>query len=204
MKRQVAAFILPLTLGLGACGKEPVAPEPGTAPQDSPVFHHGKGGHVAGTGLALESITGLRVPLLGVDLGDVVIRQAVIKEFGLVEDIAGNIVGLEATGVLELTGGVLGSDVVTEDFTTGVGVISSGRGQCRIVTVDVATVAEPIEVDVLGRTAFVDLPAAEVSARGNGALGSLLCALGQVVQPGVSSLTRGVRGLVNAINNLLI
>jgi hypothetical protein len=157
-------------------------------------------GHVEGTGLLLESVTGLTVPLLGVDLGDVVIRQAVIKEFGLVEDIVGNIVGLEATGVLEITGGVLGSNVVTEDFTTGVGIISTSRGQCDIITINLA----PISVDVLGRTAFVDVPAAEVAGRGNGAVGSLLCNLGQLAQGLVNGVTRGVRGLVNAINNILI
>jgi hypothetical protein len=190
-----------LALGIGSCAKEPVAPE-AAAPDNVPSLQ--QKGHVEGTGLLLESITGVTVPLLGVDLGDVVIKQAVIKQFGLVEDILGNIVGLEATGVLQLTGGVLGKDVVTEDFTTGVGVVSTSRGQCKIITIDLATAAEPIKVDVLGRTAFVDLPAATVEGRGNGAVGSLLCALGQVAQGLVNGVTGGVRGLVNAINNLLI
>jgi hypothetical protein len=162
MRRRVL-LALPLVLGIGACGNEPVAPA-APRPHDMPALL----AKVEGTGLLLESVTGLTVPLLGVDLGDVVIRQAVIKEFGLVEDIAGQIVGLEVTGVLELTGGVLGSNVVTEDFTTGVGIVSSGRGQCDIVTINLA----PISVDVLGRTAFVDVPAAEVAGRGNGAVGS--------------------------------
>jgi hypothetical protein len=199
MKRQVAAFILPLTLVIGACGKEPVAPEPGLSPNDGPVLQNSL---VRGTGIVLESVTGTRV--LGIDIGDVVVRQAVIKEFGIVEDLAGNIVGLEAIGEVQLTGGILGMDVVTEDFRTGVGVVSSGRGQCDIVTVDLATPEEPIELDVLGRTGFVDLPAAEVTARGNGALGSLLCNLGQLFQGPISQVTRSARGLVNAINRLLI
>jgi hypothetical protein len=195
--RKRVALALPLALGIAACGREPVAPEPMTPHTVSPLEQKG---HVEGTGLLLESVTGLTVPLLGVDLGDVVIRQAVIKEFGLVEDIVGNIVGLEATGVLEITGGVLGSNVVTEDFTTGVGIISTSRGQCDIITINLA----PISVDVLGRTAFVDVPAAEVAGRGNGAVGSLLCNLGQLAQGLVNGVTRGVRGLVNAINNILI
>ncbi len=148
MKRSVAALVLPLTFGIGACAEHPVAPEAAVTPHD--VVSLQQKGHVEGTGLVLESITGLTVPLLGVDLGDVVINQAVVKEFGLVENALGQIVGLEVTGVLQLTGGVLGSDVVTEDFTTGVGVVSSGRGQCDIVTLDLA----PIQVDVLGRTAL--------------------------------------------------
>ncbi|MFN2563861.1 MAG: hypothetical protein ABR499_02460 [Gemmatimonadaceae bacterium] len=195
MKRGLTVFALPLALGIGACGKEPVAPEAATA-ADVPSLQKG---HVEGTGLLLESITGVTVPLLG-DLGNVVIKQAVIKEFGL-ERIAGNIVGLEATGFLDLTGGVLGERVVRQEFTTGVGVVSTSRGQCEIITIDLATVAEPIEVNVLG--AFVDLPAAEVTGRGNGAVGSLLCALGQVAQGLVNGVTRGVRGLVDAINNLI-
>jgi hypothetical protein len=195
MRRRIV-LVLPLVLGIAACGKEPVAPV--VASRDLAPLQ--QKGHVEGTGLLLESVTGVTVPLLGVDLGDVVIRQAVIKEFGLVEDIAGNIVGLEATGVLVLTGGVLGSDVVTEDFTTGVGIISSSGGQCDIVTVNLA----PIGVDVLGQAAFVDVPVANVTARGNGAVGSLLCNLGQVAQGLVNGVTRGVRGLVNALNNLLI
>jgi hypothetical protein len=195
--RKRVVLVLPLALGIAACGKEPVAPEAMTPHSVSPLQQKG---HVEGTGLLLESVTGLTVPLLGVDLGNVVIRQAVIKEFGFAEDILGNIVGLEATGVLEITGGVLGSNVVTEDFTTGVGVISTGRGQCDIITVNLA----PIAVDVLGRAAFVDVPAAEVTGRGNGAVGSLLCNLGQLAQGLVNGVTRGARGLLNALNNLLI
>ena len=196
MRRTAATLALPLALVIASCGREPTAPalDPSNA---APLQQKG---HVEGTGLLLESITGATVPLLGVDLGDVVVRQAVIKEFGVVEDIVGNIVGLEATGVLELTGGVLGSNVVTEDFTTGVGVISSSRGQCDVLKVDLGQIG----VDVLGRAAFVDVPVADVTARGNGAVGSLLCALGQAAQGLVNGVTGGVRGLVNAINNLLI
>jgi hypothetical protein len=191
MRRGVVGLVLPVALGIAACGKEPVAPEPAVH-RDVPLLQ--KKGHVEGTGLVLESLTGL--PL---GLGDFVVKQAVIKEFGIVEDVLGNFVGLEATGVLELASGALGI-VVTEDFTTGVGVISTSRGQCEIITVNLA----PMSVDVLGRTVFVDFPAAEVTGRGNGALGSLLCNLGQALQPVVSGVTAGIRGLVNAINQILI
>jgi hypothetical protein len=202
MRRRVPALVLPLALGIAACGREPVAPVE-TAHHDLSALQQQD--PVEGTGLVLGSRTVATIPLIRLPVGDVVIDQVVIKEFGVVEDLVGNIVGLSATGVLELTGGVFGQDVVTEDFTTEVLVISSrSRGQCEIITIDLATAAEPIEVDVLGRTAFVDLPAAEVTGRGNGALGSLLCALGQALQPVVSGVTRGVRGLVNAINNILI
>jgi hypothetical protein len=195
MRKRVALMLA--VCGITACGSEPIAPE---APSPRDLAPAQQRGHVEGTGLVLESITGITVPLLGVDLGDVVVRQAVIKEFGVIENALGQIVGVEVTGVLELTGGVLGMNVVTEDFTTGVGVISSSRGQCDVLNVNLA----PISVDVLGRTAFVDLPVADVDARGNGAVGVLLCALGQALQPVVSGVTAGVRGLVNALNRLLI
>jgi hypothetical protein len=200
--RRGIAFVLPLALGLAACGREPVAPDAMRPHDASPLQQKG---HVEGSGLVLESLTGVTVPLLdalGVEVGDVRINQAVIKEFGTVENLAGQIIGLEATGVLELTGGVLGTDVVTQEFTTGVGVISSAGGQCDIITVDLAP--PPVELDVLGETAFVQVPAAEVAGRGNGAVGSLLCNLGQLGQGLVNGVTRGVRGLVNALNRLLI
>lgn len=198
MRRSVA-LLLPLVLGSASCGTEPVAPT--VTPDDAAPLQ--QRGHVEGTGLVLEDLTQVRVPVLdalGVTIGDVVINQAVIKEFGTVEDIAGNIVGLEATGVLELTGGLLGTNVVTEEFTTGVGVVSTSRGQCDVVTVDLSG----MRVDAIAGLVFVDVPAAEVTPRGNGAVGSLLCSLGQVAQGLVNGVTRGVKGLVNALNNLLI
>jgi hypothetical protein len=189
--RKRLALALTFALGITACGREPVAPVP--TPSDAAPL--AQKGHVEGTGLVLENIAGL--PL---GLGDIVIRQAAIKEFGFVEDVAGNIVGLEATGALELTGGVLGTTVVTDEFTTGVGVISSSGGQCDIVTVNLA----PMTVDVLGGAVAVDLPVTEVGGRGNGAVGSLLCAVGQIAQPLVNGVAGGIRGLVNALNRLLI
>jgi hypothetical protein len=150
-----------------------------------------------GSGLVLNSLTGLSVPLIG-HVGDVTINQAVITNFALVENTVGQIVGLEANGVLQLTGGVLGTNVVTENFDTTVSVTSSGPGQCDLITIDLGA----INVDALG-VASVDVPAATLTARGSGALGSLLCNLGSVL----SGLTGGgagaAGGLVNAINNLI-
>src|SRR5205814_1033720 len=83
-------------------------------------------------------------------------------------------------------GGVRGSDVVTQDFSTTVAVTSSANGQCNIVTLDLG----PIDVNAL--VATVDVPAATVTAKGSGALGSLLCNLGQALNP----VTGAVRGLV--------
>jgi hypothetical protein len=148
-----------------------------------------------GSGLTLNSITGVTLPLIG-RLGDVVIDQAVLTNFALVENAVGAIVGLEVEGVLQLTGGVLGTDVITEDFNTIVSVTSSGPGQCDLITIDLG----PIGIDAL--IASVDVPAATLTGRGSGAVGSLLCALGSLLG-GLTGggIIPGASGIVNALNN---
>jgi hypothetical protein len=195
MSNRVVALVLPLVLGIGACGKEPVAPR-GVAPDDALLQRE----KPRGTGFVLSSLTGTTLPL-GLDLGDVTIQQAVLKDFGIVEDIAGNIVGLDAGVVLDLTGGVLGTNVVTEEFRTEIAVISSGRG-CSIATVDPAP--PKLAVDVLGRAVFIDVPAATVQAGGSGAVGNLLCAAGSLLTPVTRGASQAIRSLVDAINRLLI
>lgn len=182
MKKRFAALALPLVLGL-ACA------EPPTAPPTAAI----KAQKVSGTGLVLNSVTGLSLPLIG-KLGDVTINQAEITNFAIVENTVGQIVGLQADGVLQLTGGVLGTDVVTQDFSTTVAVTSSKNGQCGVVTLDLA----PININAL--VAQVDLPAASVDAKSSGAVGPLLCNLGQALLQPVADV---VRGLVQALNNLI-
>ena len=187
MKKQWAA--LAMVLGLAACGENPTAPE--NMVPDRPAFQREKG-----TGLVLTSVTGLALPLIG-SLGEVVIDQAVITNFALVETTVGTIVGLEAEGVLQLTGGVLGADVVTEDFNTLVSVTSSGPGQCDLITIDLG----PIGIDALG-LATVDVPVASLTGRGSGAVGSLLCAIGNLLSALLGGGSApGLGGLVNALNN---
>lgn len=184
MRKRLAVLVLPLALGL-ACSENPSAP---AATAAAPVLFQQQ----KGTGLTLNSVTGLHLPLIG-KLGDVTIDQAVITNFALVENTVGQIVGLEAEGVLQLSGGVLGTDVVTQDFLTTLAVTSSGPGQCDVVSLDLG----PIDVNAL--VAQVDVPAATVTARGSGAVGSLLCSLGQLLNP----VTQGVRGVVQALNGLI-
>lgn len=187
MKRQLAA--LAMVLGLGACGEDPISPE--NMAGDRPAFQREKG-----TGLVLTSVTGLALPLIG-SLGDVVIDQAVITNFALVENAVGAIVGLEAEGVLQLTGGVLGTNVITEDFNTLVSVTSSGPGQCDLITIDLG----PIGIDALG-LATVDVPVASLRGRGSGAVGSLLCNIGNLLSALLGGGSgAGLGGLVNALNN---
>jgi hypothetical protein len=200
MKRQpkrAMKLIVALSSALivGACGETQTAPQR-PSPTNAPSRQVGD---TSGTGLVLNSVTGLQLPLIG-SLGDVVIDQVNITHLTLVEDVVGNIVGLEAEGVLKLTGGVLGSDVITEDFLTQVHIASSGPGRCDVLTVDLG----PITVDALGTGVSVDIPQADVTPRASGALGSLLCSLGQALQPGVDAITSVVRELVNSINAILI
>jgi hypothetical protein len=186
MKLRFTALALPLVLAV-ACDKQPAAPDVSTTsnvPQMQQIRR--------GTGLALESVTGLELPLIG-QAGNVVINQAVITNFTLIENTVGQIVGLQAEGVLQLTGTALGTGV-TENFVTTAAVTSSGFGRCDIVTIDLG----PINIDRLPGVQ-VDIPAATLTGRGSGAVGPLLCALGQMLNP----VTRGVRAVVRVLNLLI-
>jgi hypothetical protein len=191
MNTRMAGLALPLSLvlGLGACSDATTAPER-MAPTAATAAK------APGSGLVLNSVTGLKLPVLdalGVKLGDVTVNQAVLTNFALVENTVGQIVGVQVDGVLQLTGGLLGTDVVTENFATTASVTSSGPGQCSLASIDLSG----INIDALG-VATVDLPAATLTGKGSGAVGSLLCNLGSVL----SGLTGGgAGGLVNAINN---
>ena len=132
-------------------------------------------------------------------LGDVTINQAVITNFALIENTVGQIVGLQVDGVLQLTGGVLGTNVVTENFTTTASVTSSGPGQCNLVSIDLG----PIAVNAL--VASVDIPAATLTAKGSGAVGSLLCNLASALSGllGGTGAAPGAGGIVNALNHVI-
>jgi hypothetical protein len=116
----------------------------------------------------------------------------------LVEDITGAIVGLEATGTVTGTLTATGVPIVDERFTSTLGITSSGPGQCDLVTIDLG----PLTIDALGLVT-ADVPTAELTGRGSGAVGSLLCNLGNALSGVIGGVTRGVRGLVNAINRLI-
>ena len=181
---------LALALAVGACGGDPSG-----KPLDASTQKQA----AKGTGLVLDSVTGISLPLIG-KLGDVNIDQAVITNFALVETTVGQIVGLEVDGVLQLTGGVLGTDVITENFTTTASVTSSGPGQCNLVTIDLGQISIGTPLG-----ASVKVPAATLTAKGSGAVGSLLCNLGNLLG-GLTSGTgapAGAGGVVNALNNLI-
>src|ERR687887_526368 len=108
LRRAAPAFILTVMAGY-ACTEQPT----------TPITRHSAAITTQvtappGSGLVLHSVTGLSLPLIG-KLGDVTIKQAEITNFAVVEAL-GEIVGVKAEGVLQLTGGVLGSQVISEDF----------------------------------------------------------------------------------------
>jgi hypothetical protein len=188
---------LTVTLALGACSENPVAPVTTSvsASQTGPAFAKAP----SGTGLVLDNVTGLTLPLIG-HVGDVTINQAVITQLAVVQDLAGNIIGVDAEGALQLTGSALGTDVVTQNFDTHALILSSGTGQCDVLNIDLA----PITLDALGSTVSVDIPQASVTPRASGAVGPLLCNLGSFLNAPVGQVTSAVRGIVNAINRILI
>jgi hypothetical protein len=191
------AVALTVALALSACSETPMGPGT-TSPSalgSGPVFAKS----ATGTGLVLDNLTGLSLPLIG-QVGTVTINQAVITQLKLVQDLAGNIIGVDAQGALQLTGGVLGTNVVTQNFTTQALILSSGKGQCDVLTINLA----PIKLDALGGAVSVDLPQASVTPRASGALGPLLCNLGSLLNAPIGQVTSAVRGIVNAINKILI
>src|SRR5437867_3315511 len=187
---QLTTSILVLAIGAGACGESPAAPRRAVPSQSLQAASKG-------TGLVLNSLTSVSVPLIG-HLGDVTIDQVQITNFTLLENAVGAIVGLQVDGVLQLSGDVLGTPVVTEDFTTWASITSSGPGQCSLVTIDLNL----ISIDALG-VVSVDLPVARLTGKGSGVVGTLLCNLGSMLSGllsgGVGS--PGAQGVVNALNN---
>lgn len=192
MKSSLRLLALPVAIAFVGCSEAPVAPrsvQPGSVMlQQAPP---------KGTGLAVDIVPNVTLPLgLG---GSITIDQAVISNFALVENVVGQIVGLQVTGTLSGTaidavGGLVG--VNAQPFTATANVTSSGPGQCNLATIDLSNPT----LNVLGlATGTIPL---NVTAKGSGAVGSLLCNLGQALS-GIGSALGGssAQGLVNALNN---
>lgn len=192
MKKYAATLVLSCAI-LAACADNPVSPR-AASPSDIAAPSLAK----APTGLVLNSLTNVALPLIPIPLGDIRIDQAVVTNFTLVENAVGQIIGLQAEGIIDLTGGVLGTNVLTQNFATTVSVTSTGPGQCDLVTIDLSG----ISIDALG-LADVDIPAATLTGRGSGAVGSLLCNLGNLLGGlgGGGGAIPGAGGIVNALNN---
>jgi len=188
----LAASAALVALAASACSESPAAPR---GPAFSPSFQQAP---PKGTGLALDIVPHVTLPLgLG---GSVTIDQAVVTNFALIENTVGEIIGLEATGTLTGTAvNVLGKTIGLDatPFAANVAVTSSGPGQCSLVTLDLSS----LNINGLGLVTGT-LPA-NVTVKGSGAVGSLLCNLGNLLSALTSGLTggSGAQGVVNAINN---
>lgn len=189
----LAASAALVTLVASACSENAVAPR---APVSGPSFQQ-SAAPPKGTGISLNAIPTVQLPLsLG---GSVTINQAIITNFTLLENTVGQITGLEATGTLSGTAltaaGLIGLNA--NPFVADVGITDSGPGQCALVTLDLSKLSIT-GLDVV----TVDVPA-NVSVKGSGAVGSLLCNLGSALSGLTSGLTSGAgaQGLVNALNN---
>jgi hypothetical protein len=184
--RKRLAHVLPLALGIAACGEEPLAPERIAVPE-APSMQAERG-----VGIALDDLTVVTVPLVGevdrLDIDQVVINEIILGE------VVGGVVGLEVIGTVTGTLEVAGTDVVNEQFTSTLSV-TPGAGGCSIANVDLG----PLDIGALGLVTL-DVPAAQVEGRGSGAVGTLLCTLSSLVNGVVGGATRGVQGVVNAIN----
>ena len=187
--RKRVAHVLPLALGIAACGQEPSAPERIAIPE-APSMQVERG-----VGLAINSLTGVSLPLVG-QVDELVIDQIVINEIVLGE-VVGGVVGLEVTGTINGVLDAVGTPIVDQQFTSTLSV-TPGAGGCRIVNVDLG----PLNIDALGLVT-ADVDPATVEGRGSGAVGTLLCTLGSLVSGVVGGATRGVQGVLNAINRLI-
>ncbi len=181
-----------MALGLASCGKDLVAPEQA---RDAPEALLQAGPPPRGTGLVLTSLTDVSLPIVG-RLDRLTVDQVVINEI-ILGDVVGGIVGLEVVGTINGTIGALGTPVVDEQFTSTL-TVTPGPGGCRIVTVDLG----PLNIDALGLVT-ADVDPAQVEGRGSGAVGSLLCTLGNLVSGVVGGATRAVQGVLNAINRII-
>jgi hypothetical protein len=184
---------LTASIAIAACSENPTAPVRRPAP--NPTMQKG----IGGTGLSVDLVPAIKLPLgLG---GSITINQAVVTNFALIENTVGQIVGLDVTGTLTGTavnavGGLVG--VNASPFTAEASITSSGPGQCSLVSLDLSG----LNLNALGLvTGTVPL---NITAKGSGAVGSLLCNLGQALS-GLGSVlgggTGGAQGLVNALNN---
>lgn len=177
-----------LALAVAACSDAPLAPTPTAATTTVAPNAATK----QGSGLTLNLDPNVTLPLgLG---GTINLDQAVVTNLAVVENTVGQVVGLQVTGTLTGTavdalGNLVG--VNATPFVADLSVTSSGPGKCSVLTLDLSN----IRIDALG---LVDATVpVNVDAKASGAVGSLLCALGQALSGGGN----GANGLVNAINN---
>jgi hypothetical protein len=192
MKRGVVVLALPLALGMGACSDNPVAPKRMAIPDGALM----QANRPTGTGLVIESLTGVGLPIVGT-VDELVIDQAVINNIVLENVIAG-VIGLTVTGTVSGVIEATGAEIVDEQFTSTLTITPSGGGGCKALNVNLG----PLNIDALGLVT-ADVPTVSAEAFASGAAGSLICALGNVVSGVVGGATRAVQAILRTINNLI-
>ena len=111
------------------------------------------------------------------------------------EAVEGNRARRVVGTAVDVLGNTIGVNV--DPFTANVAVTSSGPGQCSLVTLNLSS----LNLNVLGLVTG-QVPV-NVDVKGSGAVGSLLCNLGNLLSGLLSGGTGspGAQGVVNAINN---
>ena len=188
MKMRLAVALLVL----GACSDKASSPTQPGATSATAATQPGQAPAQKGSGLTLDIVPNVTLPLgLG---GSITINQAVVTNFALIENTVGQIIGLQATGTLsgtavDVAGNLVG--VSAQPFVANVALTSSGPGQCSAVSLDLSS------LNINGLGLVTGTVPANVDVKSSGAVGSLLCNLGQAL----AGLTGGASGLVNALNN---
>jgi hypothetical protein len=140
-----------------------------------------------GTGIVLHNVTGTTLPLVGdgVFNGEVVITQLGVNALG----------GLTVSGTL--IGTITGlSQQISQNFTTDVAISGSGNGNsCSVITVDLS----PITVNTISGIVAVDLTQVNATVGAQGPLGSLLCALTNVLNQSTGAALSALLSVINAI-----
>jgi hypothetical protein len=193
MKRGLVVLPLAYALGIGACSDNPVAPERLAIP-DAPLM---QAEPRDGTGLVVDNLTGVSLPIVG-EVATLDIDQAVITNVVL-DRIVGGVIGLTVTGTVtgeKVT--ALGSEVVSEEFTSTLTITPSGGGGCKAVDVNLG----PLTIDALGLVTE-DVQTVSADAFASGAAGGLICALGSAVSGAVGGVTRVVENILGTLNRLI-
>jgi hypothetical protein len=185
MKMLLPVVSAALAVTVAACEQAPTEP----ALLDGRTEAFQRAGPPRGTGLVLNNVITLPVDVIG---------QVPVTVDAVITGLQFSaLAGLTATFDLIADVEVAGTRIIAEDLVTAVSLSSGGgRGGCQLVTVDLA----PVTVNAAG-LAVVNIPAAAVDTRGEGAVGNLLCTVTRLVN--ALAPISAVIGVVNALTGLL-